>query len=85
MSETATITQEQVTNAKLLAQWANGWPELDPRRAYERLFQTTEGGYFLARQSPGRHAADIVPFSRDEARSWAAGHCDAMATARLFG
>ena len=84
MSDDGAITQDRIASAKLLAQWANGWPELDPQRRYERLFQTTEGRYFLARQSPGRRAVDIVPCSRDEARSWASEHCDAMTTARLF-
>ncbi len=84
MNDATSFGQADIDQAKMLAQWANGRPEHDSSRAYERLYRTKDGHYFLVMQH-GAQSAKVVPCTPEEARQWTEQHSDAMTLQRLFG
>jgi hypothetical protein len=84
MNNQSTIGQAEIDRAKMLAHWANGRPEQDAERAYERLFRTEDGRHFLVIER-GTESGKIVVCSREEAREWTQRRADPLTTQRLFG
>jgi hypothetical protein len=85
MSNHRAITQSDIDSAKMVSQWANGWPEHNPNRIYERLFRTQDGRFFLAVEQGGEGTSKIVVLGIEEARPWVHEHCDKRTFTRLFG